>query len=66
MLHIAPPPPAPYEIKEHRANLGLTQEKFAMVLGVSRRAVEEWEAGRNPAPPMLTYALRWLANPTED
>lgn len=34
------------EIKAIRDNLGVSQEKFAMLLGVSKRTVENWEQGR--------------------
>ena len=29
-----------------RERLGVSQEKFAMILGVSKRTVENWEQGR--------------------
>ena len=34
------------EIKETRGKLGLSQGMFALVVGVSKRTVESWEAGR--------------------
>jgi len=34
------------EIKETRKNLGMSQSVFAIVLGVSKKTVESWEAGR--------------------
>ena len=34
------------EVKTIRNNLGVSQEKFAMLLGVSKRTVENWEQGR--------------------
>jgi putative transcriptional regulator len=34
------------EITAARAKVGLSQEKFAAVLGVSRRTLEGWEQGR--------------------
>lgn len=34
------------EIKEIRNNLGMTQGMFAGVIGVSKKTVESWEAGR--------------------
>lgn len=37
----------PQEIKEIRIDLGLTQHSFADFMGVSRKTVEAWEAGRN-------------------
>jgi DNA-binding XRE family transcriptional regulator len=48
-------------IKEAREKAGLTQMKVAHIFGVSKRAVEEWEAGRrnpkdrNTALKILTY-----------
>lgn len=37
--------PAP-KVKEIRERLGVSQDKFAMILGVSKRTVENWEQGR--------------------
>tara|TARA_B100001540_G_scaffold311825_1_gene331898 strand:- start:1494 stop:1793 length:300 start_codon:yes stop_codon:yes gene_type:complete len=34
------------EVKAIRERLGVSQDKFAMILGVSRRTVENWEQGR--------------------
>ena len=34
------------EIKETRKNLGMSQGMFAGVIGVSKKTVESWEAGR--------------------
>ncbi len=34
------------EVKVTRNRLGITQEKFAAILGVSKRTVENWEQGR--------------------
>ena len=34
------------EVKAVRAKTGLTQERFAMVVGVSKRTLENWEQGR--------------------
>jgi len=37
------------EIKETRKKLGMSQGVFALVIGVSKKTVESWEAGRyNP------------------
>ena len=35
------------EIKEIRNGLGMTQAVFALFMGVSKKTVEAWEAGRN-------------------
>lgn len=34
------------EVKSIRDRLGVSQEKFAIILGVSKRTVENWEQGR--------------------
>ena len=34
------------EVKAIREQLGVSQEKFAAILGVSKRTVENWEQGR--------------------
>ncbi|MCP4430992.1 MAG: helix-turn-helix domain-containing protein [Gammaproteobacteria bacterium] len=34
------------EVKVIRDRLGVSQEKFAVILGVSKRTVENWEQGR--------------------
>lgn len=34
------------EVKAIREKLGVPQEKFALLLGVSKRTVENWEQGR--------------------
>lgn len=45
------------KIKKIRSRIGLSQSTFAHVLGVSKKTVEAWEAGRNepqgPAQRML-------------
>jgi len=45
------------EIKKIRANLELSQSVFANIIGVSKKAVEAWESGKNtpqgPAQRML-------------
>ena len=48
------------ELREFRALLGLTQAGLAGALGVSLRAVEEWEGSRNPPPTYLQLALERL------
>jgi DNA-binding transcriptional regulator YiaG len=55
-----PTTPSPAEIKADRQRLGLTQAAFADALGISLRAVEEWEAGRRRAQPYLRLALERL------
>ncbi|MET0038004.1 MAG: NadS family protein [Candidatus Thiodiazotropha lotti] len=34
------------EVKAIREKIGVSQEKFAILLGVSKRTVENWEQGR--------------------
>ncbi|MCG7879669.1 MAG: NadS family protein [Candidatus Thiodiazotropha endolucinida] len=34
------------EVKAIRDRLGVSQEKFALLIGVSKRTVENWEQGR--------------------
>lgn len=34
------------EVKAIRERLGVSQEKFAFILGVSKRTIENWEQGR--------------------
>jgi putative transcriptional regulator len=34
------------EVKAIRERLGVSQDKFALILGVSKRTVENWEQGR--------------------
>lgn len=58
--------PSADEIKACRASLGLSQVRLAEVLGVSRRTVEEWEAGRNDPPPYLRLALEKLEEARPD
>jgi len=35
------------EVKEIRNSLGMSQSFFALFMGVSKKTVEAWEAGRN-------------------
>ncbi|WP_290702817.1 NadS family protein [Amphritea sp.] len=34
------------EVKAIRERLGVSQERFAFILGVSKRTIENWEQGR--------------------
>lgn len=34
------------EVKAIREKMGVSQDKFAVILGVSKRTVENWEQGR--------------------
>lgn len=51
----------PEHLKAFRASHGLTQVKLADLLQVSKRAVEEWEAGNNNPAPYLKAALKDIA-----
>jgi putative transcriptional regulator len=45
---------SPTQIRNLRVNLNMTQSVFAGVLGVSKKAVEAWEAGtKSPSGPAL-------------
>jgi len=49
---------SPAEIKETRESLRMSQGLFALVIGVSKKTVESWEAGRylpdGPARRLIT------------
>jgi putative transcriptional regulator len=58
--------PAPL-IRELRARLGLTQEKFAARLGVTLPTINRWENGRAKPSPLAIQTLRELiSNMGED
>lgn len=42
--------PSPADIRSARLSLGLTQAQAGQVIGASRRAWQEWEAGRRNMP----------------
>jgi putative transcriptional regulator len=50
----------PPEIKRVRARLGVSQGEFALMIGVSRRTLQNWEQGRRrpvgPAKALLRVA----------
>lgn len=59
----------PREILSLRQRLGLTQERFAHLIGVSREAVTHWESGiRKPSGPavMLLKQIREKAHETAE
>ena len=47
-------------IREVRARLGLTQEKFAAKLGVTLPTINRWENGRTKPSPLAIRTLREL------
>lgn len=40
-------------IKEARLAAGLTQQAMSDLLGIPKRTIEEWEAGRRVPPPYV-------------
>lgn len=51
-------------IKKLRQSLGLSQEKFAQKIGVSRATVAKWEAGDfKPSPLAMMQIERLIARP---
>lgn len=44
-------------IKEVRAELGMTQQKFSDTFGIPKRTIESWEMGIRTPPP---YVIRLL------
>ena len=49
------------EIKLIRAKTGLSQNRFAMLIGVSKRTLENWEQGRRHPTGPAKALLRILA-----
>lgn len=48
-------------IKELRAKTGLSQARFADLVGIPRRTIENWESGRvSPAPYLVALLAYWL------
>jgi DNA-binding XRE family transcriptional regulator len=50
----------PLELKETRIRLGFTQEELAVELGVVRKSLNRWEAGKHRIPLMVKLALKQL------
>ena len=53
-------------IRELRAKLGLTQEKFAATLGVTWSTVNRWENGRGSPSPLAVRRIEELASEADD
>jgi DNA-binding transcriptional regulator YiaG len=52
----------PEEIREIRKNLGITQEKFAHLLGTTVASVNKWEAGRVKPSRLSLKELKEIKN----
>jgi len=50
----------PAQLKKARLMLGLSQEKLATDLGVTRKTVNTWEAGRCRLPRLIELAIKQL------
>jgi len=44
-------------VKEIRADLGMTQQKFSDYFGIPKRTIQDWERGLRTPP---TYVIRLL------
>ena len=53
-------------IREVRARLGLTQEKFAARLGVTLPTINRWENGRTKPSPLAVQNLQKLISDMGD
>lgn len=51
----------PDELRTLRRTLGMTQEQFGAALGLSRKAINEMEAGKAPIERRTALAVRYLA-----
>ncbi len=48
-------------IKELRFRLGMTQEQFAMELGVTMSSVQRWERGQSQPSPLAMKTIETLS-----
>lgn len=48
----------PKEIKDIRIKLGLSQEAFARLLGMSYPSVNRWEQGKAKPSPLAIHAIK--------
>lgn len=53
------------EVREVRAQTGLSQERFAKLIGVSKRTLENWEQGRRAPTGPARALLKILATDPE-
>ena len=51
----------PEDVRGFRSGLRMSQRQLAGALGISIRAIEEWEGGRRTPPHYLRLALERLA-----
>lgn len=49
-----------YSIKAVRINRGLTQEALAQKLGVTAKAISDWENKKVPIKPLTVYAIAYV------
>ncbi len=52
----------PGAIRAHRARRDLTQQEAADEIGVSKRALQDWEAGQTPRAVHRRAIRRWLSS----
>ena len=59
---VIPPlkPMTPEELREWRKARGLTQQQLAELLGVTRKAISNWECKERKIPPYLSFLLESL------
>lgn len=49
-----------YSIKAIRTNRGLTQEALAQKLGVTSKAISDWENKKVPIKPLTIFAIAYV------
>ncbi len=52
----------PADLKSTRKSLGLSAERLAALVGVTRDAVCKWESGKRPIPKWLALLVDILAS----
>lgn len=50
----------PTDIKDIRVKLGVSQEKFAQMLGVSFGTINRWERGSSKPSPLALDKIKYL------
>ncbi len=56
----------PAELKSARKSLGLSAERLAALVGVTRDAVCKWESGKRPIPRWIELVMYLLTRPVRD